>query len=109
MIKYLHLCSVDRISNVGRLSVRPQVLPDGSPLASGTPVTNTSAPGAGRLDVGAGSRIWVGGADKRPAQLLSTQPGLVGCLHRLVVDGRPIGLWNFRTETKNMCGACIEG
>ncbi|XP_046676227.1 laminin subunit alpha-1 isoform X3 [Homalodisca vitripennis] len=99
----------ERISNVGRLSVRPQVLPDGSPLASGTPVTNASAPGSGRLDVGMGDRVWVGGADKRPPQLLSTQPGLVGCLHRLVLDGRPIGLWNFRSESNNACTACIEG
>ncbi|XP_054282487.1 laminin subunit alpha-1 [Macrosteles quadrilineatus] len=99
----------ERISNVGRLSVRPQVLPDGSPLASGSPVSNVSAPGVGRLDVGPGARVWVGGpGPRRPPQLLSTQPGLVGCLHRLELDGRPIGLWNFKSDN-NACTACIEG
>lgn len=98
-----------RISNVGRLSVRPQVLPDGSPLASGTPVTNASAAGSGRLDIGPGDRVWVGGADRRPPYLQSTQPGLVGCLHRLILDGRPIGLWDFRSQSSAGCAACIEG
>lgn len=98
-----------RVSNIGRLAVRPQVLPGGSPLASGTPVTNASTPGVGRFDVGPGTRAWVGGAPRRPAQLLSTQPGLVGCLHQLLLDGRPIGLWNFRSNATDMCTACIEG
>lgn len=89
--------------------VRPQVLPEGSPLTDGNPVSNVSAAGIGRLDVGPGDRIWVGGADHRPPSLLSTQPGLVGCLHHLYLDGRPIGLWNFRTQAHSACTACIEG
>lgn len=89
--------------------MRPQVLPDGSPLASGTPVTNASAAGSARLDIGPGDRVWVGGADKKPIQLLSTQSGLVGCLHKLILDGRPIGLWDFRSQSHPSCTACIEG
>jgi hypothetical protein len=97
------------MSNVGRLWVRPQVLPEGSALATNPPAVNASAPGIGRFDIGAGDRVWVGGADRRHPHLMSTQPGLVGCLHHLYLNGRPIGLWDFRTQNPNSCTACIEG
>nr|XP_018899369.1 PREDICTED: laminin subunit alpha-1 [Bemisia tabaci] len=98
----------ERKANVGTLYVRPQVLPFGSYLRDGSPVTGNSTGGIGRLDVSPHDRVWVGGADHKPAELRSMQPGLVGCLHNLFLDGRPIGLWDFRTQTEG-CTACIEG
>ncbi|XP_014250027.1 laminin subunit alpha-1 isoform X2 [Cimex lectularius] len=99
----------ERVSNIGHLKVRPVVVPEGSQLADKPPATNASAPGVGRLDVGPGDRIWVGGADRRHPHLLSTQSGLVGCLHQLFLNGRPIGLWDFSTQNPNSCTACVEG
>ncbi|CAA3033141.1 Hypothetical predicted protein [Olea europaea subsp. europaea] len=97
-----------KISNVGYLLVRPQVLPEGSPLVNALPISNASSAGIGRMDVGPMDRVWIGGAERRPPQLLSRQFGLVGCLHHVLLDGRPIGLWNFRSQS-DTCTACIEG
>lgn len=93
---------------MGYLLVRPVVLPLGSPLVNALPISNSSTPGIARLDVGPFDRAWVGGAENRPPQLLSRQPGLVGCLHQLALDGRPLGLWNFRSQS-DTCAVCIEG
>ncbi|XP_068083310.1 laminin subunit alpha-1 [Anabrus simplex] len=103
---------VDRTSNIAKLSVRHQVLPDGSPEADGNPVTNTSEAGFSIVNVGPRDTVWVGGLppkQPRPPQLYSTSTGLQGCLHQLVLDGWPLGLWNFATETKHACTACLEG
>uniref|UniRef100_A0A8D8X2U9 Laminin subunit alpha-1 n=1 Tax=Cacopsylla melanoneura TaxID=428564 RepID=A0A8D8X2U9_9HEMI len=97
-----------RISNVGYLLVRPVVLPLGSPLVNALPLTNSSTPGIGRFDVGPSDRAWIGGADYKPPQFLSRVSGLVGCLHQVALDGRPLGLWNFRSQTDS-CDVCIEG
>ncbi|KAI5705223.1 hypothetical protein M8J75_013109 [Diaphorina citri] len=99
---------VQRIANVGYLLVRPVVLPLGSPLVNALPLSNTSTPGIGRLDVGPLDRAWVGGGETRPPYLLSRQSGLVGCLHHVALDGRPMGLWNFRSQS-DTCTVCIEG
>ncbi|XP_049762590.1 laminin subunit alpha-1 [Schistocerca cancellata] len=103
---------VERTSNIAKLAVRHQVLPDGSPEYSGDPQTNSTAPGFGRLDVGPDDVVWIGGLPPYipvPPQLLSARKKFVGCLHRVVLDGRPIGLWNFNSEIKGSCTACIEG
>ncbi|KAL1457473.1 hypothetical protein WDU94_007701 [Cyamophila willieti] len=81
-----------RISNVGYLLVRPVVLPLGSPLVNALPLSNSSTPGA----------------DYKPPQFLSRVSGLVGCLHQVALDGRPLGLWNFRSQSDS-CDVCIEG
>ncbi|CAA9998731.1 unnamed protein product, partial [Nesidiocoris tenuis] len=99
----------ERVSNIGYLWVRPVVVPEGSLLKDSPPVTNASSPGVGRFDVGQGDRVWVGGADRRHPHLLSTQSGLVGCLHHLFLNGRPIGLWDFDTQNPHSCTACVEG
>uniref|UniRef100_T1HX12 Laminin subunit alpha-2 n=1 Tax=Rhodnius prolixus TaxID=13249 RepID=T1HX12_RHOPR len=99
----------ERVSNIGQLWVRPVVVPEGSSMANTPPAVNSSTPGAGRLDVGKGDRVWVGGADRRHPHLKSTQSGLVGCLHQLYLNGRPIGLWDFSTQNPNSCTACVEG
>ncbi|XP_066906769.1 laminin subunit alpha-1 [Halyomorpha halys] len=99
----------ERVSNIGHLRVRPVVVPEGSVLANMSFATNSSTPGIGRLDVAPGDRVWVGGADRRHPHLLSTQTGLVGCLHHLYLNDRPIGLWDFTTQNPNSCTACVEG
>uniref|UniRef100_A0A0A9YKQ2 Laminin subunit alpha-1 n=1 Tax=Lygus hesperus TaxID=30085 RepID=A0A0A9YKQ2_LYGHE len=99
----------ERVSNIGNLWVRPVVVPEGSSLRDSPPATNASLAGVGRFDVGPGDRVWVGGADRRHPHLLSTQSGLVGCLHHLHLNGRPIGLWDFSTQNPHSCTACVEG
>lgn len=88
-------------------------MPEGSPLESGTPVTNSSTSGFGRLDVGPGDVLWVGGlpplSTPGPPPLLKTKSmGLAGCLHRVVLDGHTIGLWNFASQSAAGCAACIQ-
>lgn len=101
----------ERVHNVGKLSIRPQVVPNGSSLAMGSPHTNTSTAGTGRLDISPDDQIWIGGIDKAPLPpyLHSRQHGLVGCLHQAWLDGRPVGLWNFKSQPSGTCSACIEG
>ncbi|XP_025195973.1 laminin subunit alpha-1 [Melanaphis sacchari] len=101
----------ERIHNLGKLLIRPQVVPNGSSLAMGSPHTNMSSPGMGRLDISADDQIWIGGIDKAPLPpyLHSRQHGLIGCLHQVWLDGRPVGLWNFKSQPSGTCSACIEG
>lgn len=92
--------------------MRPHVLPEGSALESGTPVTNSSTSGFGRLDVGPGDVLWVGGlhlaSTPGPPFLKTRNMGLAGCLHRVVLDGHAIGLWNFASQSAAGCAACIQ-
>lgn len=99
------------IHNLGKLSIRPQVVPNGSSLAMGSPHTNISTAGTGRLDINSDDQIWIGGLDKvpLPPYLHSRQHGLVGCLHQVWLNGRPVGLWNFKSQPSGTCSACIEG
>jgi hypothetical protein len=92
--------------------VRPHALPEGSPLESGTPVKNSSTAGFGRLDVGPGDMLWVGGlppvSTPGPPLLKTKSMGLAGCLQRVVLDGHVIGLWNFASQGVAGCAACIQ-
>ncbi|XP_069690531.1 laminin subunit alpha-2 isoform X2 [Periplaneta americana] len=103
---------IDRKSNIAKLSVRPHELPEGSPIASQPPVTGFSKAGFGRLDVGHGDMLWVGGLPSTsipgPPLLKTKDVGLAGCLHRVVLDGQAIGLWNFATQSESGCAACIQ-
>lgn len=92
----------ERTGNIGHLMVVEAVRPDGAPPPK--VVFNATAPGFGRLDTG--SVAWVGGSAEDDTH--ATAGGLGGCLHSLRLDGRPIGLWNFRTST-TACGACKQG
>ncbi|KAK9510148.1 hypothetical protein O3M35_004992 [Rhynocoris fuscipes] len=96
-------------AGIGEVTHPMHIQTAGSSLATTPPSVNSSTPGAGRLDVGKGDKVWVGGADRRHPHLLSTQSGLVGCLHQLYLNGRPIGLWDFSTQNPNSCTACVEG
>lgn len=101
----------ERIHNLGKLMIRPQVVPNGSSLAMGSPHTNMSSAGTGRFDIGSDDHIWIGGIDKAPLPpyLHSRQHGLIGCLHQVWLDGRPVGLWNFKSQPAGNCSACTEG
>lgn len=101
----------ERVHNLGKLLIRPEVVPSGSSLAMGSPHTNMSSAGMGRLDINADDLIWIGGIDKAPLPpyLHSRQHGLIGCLHQVWLDGRPVGLWNFKSQPSGNCSACIEG
>ena len=55
----------------------------------------------GTLQLSPHDLIWIGGLEGvRPKHLRSRDHGLAGSLHQVILDGRPIGLWNFVKETK---------
>ena len=91
--------------------MRPHILPEGSPLESGTPVKNATRAGFGRLDVGPGDMLWVGGlppSTPGPPLLKTKSKGLAGCLSKVILDGHVIGLWNFASQSTAGCSACIQ-
>ncbi|XP_046413773.1 laminin subunit alpha-1-like [Neodiprion fabricii] len=98
----------ERTRNVGKLSVRKQTSTSGRYL----PVLNSTYPEYGRFDITPGDRVWLGGipeSQRRPPELIASN-GLPGCVHQVVLDGKPIGLWNFVTSAPDMaCEACVEG
>ncbi|XP_074102845.1 wing blister [Cotesia typhae] len=99
----------DRVRHTGKLSVRKQISTSGKFL----PVINSTNPEFGRLDVGRSDRVWLGGvppgSQRHSAELLSTN-GLPGCVHQVIFDGKPLGLWNFITTAPDKaCKACVEG
>lgn len=106
----------ERTGNVGHLLVVEAVRPDGAPPPK--VVFNATSAGFGRLDLGDSSGaglVWVGGVPGSgpgsalgPGVLMASGSPLAGCLHSLKLDGRPIGLWNFKTSSKD-CGACKQG
>ena len=97
-----------RTRHKGKLSVRKQVSSSGKYL----PVINSTNSEFGRFDVTSTDRVWLGGipeSQRRPAELRAVN-GLPGCIHQVVLDGKPIGLWNFITSAPDSaCKACVEG
>lgn len=73
---------------------------------------NSTSVEFGRLDVSVVDRVWLGGipeSQRRPSELRASN-GLPGCVHQVILDGKPIGLWNFVTTAPDMaCQACVEG
>lgn len=94
--------------HLGKLYVRKQ----GSIIGGHPPVTNSTDFEYGRFDVTAADRVWIGGiprSQRRRTELLANN-GLPGCVHQVILDGKPIGLWNFITTAPDMaCRACVEG
>lgn len=93
-------------------SSRLWVLPGGFPETEIHPTVNESALEYGWLDLSPSDRLWVGGlppGQEAPAGLLSTHVGLIGCLHSVVLDETPIGLWNFDSDHTNSCASCVKG
>ncbi|KAK0081679.1 hypothetical protein PV325_011758 [Microctonus aethiopoides] len=98
----------ERVRNMGKLSVRRQSATTKKYL----PIINATNAEFGRFDVSNNDRVWLGGipvSQKRPTELLATN-GLPGCVHQVILDGKPIGLWNFITSAPDKaCKACVEG
>ncbi|XP_034944517.1 laminin subunit alpha-1-like isoform X2 [Chelonus insularis] len=98
----------ERIRHMGKLSVRKQASTSGKYL----PVINSTNSEFGRFDVSSTDRVWIGGipgSQRRPSELLATN-GLPGCIHQVLLDGKPVGLWNFITSAPDKaCKACVEG
>lgn len=98
-----------RTRNIGELSVRKQVSNFGREYLA---VRNETSPEYGRFDVTPADRVWLGGipeSQTRPAELLASN-GLPGCIHQVIIDGKPIGIWNFVSTSPDMaCEACVEG
>ncbi|XP_023288824.1 laminin subunit alpha-2 [Orussus abietinus] len=98
----------ERTMYVGKLSVRKQLSTSGRYL----PAINATSSDYGRLDVTMTDRVWLGGipeSQRRPMELIASN-GLPVCVHQVILDGKPFGLWNFVTTAPDMaCEACMEG
>ncbi|XP_076178093.1 laminin subunit alpha-1-like [Ptiloglossa arizonensis] len=98
----------ERVRHIGKLQVRKQLSLSGGH----SPVTNSTDSEYGRFDITTSDRVWIGGIPKsqrRRIELISSN-GLPGCVHQVILDGKPIGLWNFITTAPDMaCRACVEG
>ncbi|CAB0032889.1 unnamed protein product [Trichogramma brassicae] len=98
----------ERIRHLGKLSVSKQLSRSNNYL----PVVNMTSSEFGLLDVTSLDRIWIGGIPElqfKPASLIAPV-GLPACVHQVVLDGKPIGLWNFLSNAPdNACRPCTEG
>ncbi|XP_076668102.1 wing blister isoform X2 [Andrena cerasifolii] len=98
----------ERVRHVGKLYVRKQ-----SSMSGGyPPVVNSTDSEYGRFDITTSDRVWIGGIPRslRRRTELNATNGLPGCVHQIILDGKPIGLWNFITTAPDMaCRACVEG
>ncbi|XP_061943056.1 laminin subunit alpha lam-3 isoform X4 [Apis cerana] len=98
----------ERVRHVGKLYVRKQ-----ASTARGYPVVKNSTNSEyGRFDITTSDRVWIGKIprpERRRTELMASS-GLPGCIHQVILDGKPIGLWNFVTTAPDMaCEACVEG
>lgn len=75
-------------------------------------VKNSTSSEYGRFDITTSDRVWIGKIprpERRRTELIAST-GLPGCIHQVILDGKPIGLWNFVTTAPDMaCEACVEG
>ncbi|XP_015910992.1 laminin subunit alpha-1 isoform X2 [Parasteatoda tepidariorum] len=95
----------NRIGNIGTLSVKRT--PDGQkpdPLE----VTGSSPAGYTKMDLDSSSNFFVGGFPDNflpPSEIITSK--FSGCLYEVLLDGKPVGLWNFMTNLG--CDGCKEG
>ncbi|KZC04266.1 Laminin subunit alpha-1 [Dufourea novaeangliae] len=98
----------ERVRHIGKLYVQKQT----STFGKNLPVTNSTDSEYGRFDITPSDRVWIGGiprSQRRRAELKAMN-GLPGCVYQVILDGKPIGLWNFITTAPDMaCQACVEG
>ncbi|KAI1284885.1 Laminin subunit alpha-2 [Halotydeus destructor] len=96
---------VNRIGNVASLTVKRT--PDGEQVDANE-VTGSSPPNFMKMDIDSTSYLYIGGlpADFRAPRELRTRK-FSGCLYELSLDGKQIGLWNFKTNQG--CHGCKEG
>ncbi|UYV76875.1 LAMA2 [Cordylochernes scorpioides] len=96
---------VNRFGNVATLSVKKT--PDGQ--KEDTMQVMGSAPaGWSRMDLDLNSHVYVGGLPpgyQPPPEIKARS--FAGCLYEVILDGKHVGLWNFRTNFG--CDGCKEG
>ncbi|CAK9806681.1 Laminin subunit alpha-1 [Anthophora quadrimaculata] len=105
--RFWYRIEAERVHHLGRLYVRKQSSP-----TAGYPVMNATNSEYGRFDITTSDRVWIGGIPsfQRKRSELIAPNGLPGCVHQVILDGKPIGLWNFITTAAEMaCKACMEG
>ncbi|KAF7990369.1 hypothetical protein HCN44_000174 [Aphidius gifuensis] len=97
-----------RTRNTGTLTVQKEILTTQKII---TVANNTNAD-FGLFDVTNNDHIWLGGLpqfQRRPPELIASN-GLPGCVHQVIFNDKPIGIWNYITTSPNKaCGACVEG
>ncbi|XP_043794597.1 laminin subunit alpha-2 isoform X1 [Apis laboriosa] len=106
--KFWYRIEAERVRHVGKLYVRKQ-----ASTSRGYPVVKNSTNSEyGRFDITTSDRVWIGKIprpERRRTELIASS-GLPGCIHQVILDGKPIGLWNFVTTAPDMaCEACVEG
>ncbi|XP_035204465.1 laminin subunit alpha-1-like [Stegodyphus dumicola] len=95
----------NRIGNIGTLSVKRT--PDGQkpdPLE----VSGASPAGYTKMDLDSSSNFFVGGFPDNflaPSEVRASS--FSGCLYEVLLDGKPVGLWNFVSSIG--CDGCKEG
>ncbi|KAK2168856.1 hypothetical protein NP493_1214g00017 [Ridgeia piscesae] len=91
-----------RTANVGRLSVKLL-----SSLAAATEVSTSAVASHIKLDVDATSHLFVGGVSKDyKVPGLVTSRKFIGCIGDVSLDGKRIGLYNFRQLEGAGCSGC---
>lgn len=96
---------VSRIANVATLTVKRT--PDGD-KPDELEVTSSSPPNFSKMDLDEHAYLFVGGIPsdfKAPRELRTRK--FAGCMYEVSLDGKKIGLWNFRTNYG--CHGCKEG
>lgn len=96
---------VIRIGNVATLTVRR--IPDGD-QPDEHEVTGSTPPAFMKMDIDSNAHLYIGGLppDFRPPRELRTRK-FWGCMYQVSLDGKQIGLWNFKTNVG--CRGCKEG
>lgn len=77
-----------RIANVAKMMIW-------SESSKNNPQTyyGTSSPVSTIFDVGPNDKLWIG--QNRSDNIFVTNVGLSGSLQDVILDGKPVGLWNF--------------
>ena len=97
--------TVHRVGNVATLRVKRT--PDAHE-ADPNEVTGSSPPNYNRMNLDSSAFFYVGGLPsdfRAPRELRSRK--FAGCMYEVSLDGKRIGLWNFRTNFG--CRGCKEG
>jgi len=93
-----------RINNVVKLSVQRTSDSEKAPYE----VTGSSDPESCRMDLDETANFYIGGLpdDFEAPRVIKTKK-FNGCLYEVTLDGKRIGLWNFKTASG--CHGCMEG
>lgn len=96
--KYIYFICYFRIANVAKMTIYNDSNKDNPHVYHGKTSSKSTI-----FDVGPNDKLWIG--QNRSNDIFVTNVGLAGCLQNVVLDGKPIGLWNF-ISTSPSCSAC---